>query len=60
MANASSGVAVDDNCVSVFMDLKKKRTYRWIVYKIDGERKVTLECTGEPSVSSWIAGLQGP
>lgn len=37
--------------MSVFMDLKKKRKYRWIVYKIDGERKVVLECTGEPSAS---------
>eukprot|EP00959_Pyramimonas_sp_CCMP1952_P299017 6254393-Pyramimonas_sp.AAC.1 len=54
MAGASSGVAVEDDCVSVFMDLKKKRKYRWIVYKIDGERKVVLEETGAPDVSVWI------
>mmetsp|Transcript_45572 Transcript_45572/g.75976 ORF Transcript_45572/g.75976 Transcript_45572/m.75976 type:complete len:142 (+) Transcript_45572:83-508(+) len=51
MAGAASGVAVDDNCVSTFMDLKKKRKYRWVVYKIDGEKKVILEATGEPDAS---------
>lgn len=48
MAGASSGVAVSDECVSVFMDLKKKRKYRYLVYKIDGEKQVVLEKTGAP------------
>mmetsp|Transcript_34896 Transcript_34896/g.48397 ORF Transcript_34896/g.48397 Transcript_34896/m.48397 type:complete len:90 (-) Transcript_34896:1177-1446(-) len=51
MAGASSGVAVADNCVEIFMDLKKKRKYRYIVYKIDGEKQVVLETTGEPDAT---------
>jgi hypothetical protein len=59
MAGAASGVAVDDDCVSTFMDLKKKRKYRWVVYKIDGEKKVILEATGEPDVSGRALSSRG-
>mmetsp|Transcript_9154 Transcript_9154/g.17125 ORF Transcript_9154/g.17125 Transcript_9154/m.17125 type:complete len:138 (+) Transcript_9154:69-482(+) len=48
MAGASSGVAVADDCVSIFLDLKKKRKYRYLIYKIDGEKQVVLEHTGAP------------
>ena len=50
MAGASSGVAVADDCVSAFMDLKKKRTFRYIVYKISDDKSVVLEKTGSPDV----------
>ncbi|KAG8084572.1 hypothetical protein GUJ93_ZPchr0010g7613 [Zizania palustris] len=46
-ANAASGMVVDDECKLKFMELMKakKRTYRFIIYKID-ERKI-----GEPILS---------
>ncbi|KAL6513594.1 Actin-depolymerizing factor 10 [Orobanche gracilis] len=34
-ANAASGIAVDDECKLKFLELKAKRNYRYIVFKID-------------------------
>lgn len=49
MANAASGVAVKDECTQLFMDLKKVRKYRWILYKIDTDAMcVVVEQTGAP------------
>eukprot|EP00894_Picocystis_sp_ML_P001553 jgi/Pico_ML_1/52070/g2838.t2 len=33
--SAASGVAVDQECVKMFMNLKTRRTYRYIIFKID-------------------------
>ncbi|XP_010558792.1 PREDICTED: actin-depolymerizing factor 2-like [Tarenaya hassleriana] len=52
MANAASGVAVHGDCKLRFLDLKAKRTYRYIVYKIEMEQKeVIVEKLGEPTES---------
>ncbi|KAL5232085.1 hypothetical protein ABZP36_030861 [Zizania latifolia] len=52
MANAASGIAVDDECKLRFLELKAKRTYRFIIYKIDEKRKmVVVEKVGEPTLS---------
>ncbi|KAH7672710.1 ADF/Cofilin protein [Dioscorea alata] len=52
MANAASGMAVNDDCKLKFLDLKAKRTYRFIVYKIDEKQKeVVVEKLGEPAQS---------
>uniref|UniRef100_J3M3C4 ADF-H domain-containing protein n=1 Tax=Oryza brachyantha TaxID=4533 RepID=J3M3C4_ORYBR len=49
MANAASGMAVDDECKLRFLELKAKRTYRFIIYKIDEKKKmVVVEKVGEP------------
>ncbi|CAM8888965.1 unnamed protein product [Rhodiola kirilowii] len=49
MANAASGMAVNDDCKLRFMELKAKRTYRFIVYKIEEKSKeVIVEKLGEP------------
>jgi cofilin len=49
MANAASGMAVHDDCKLRFMELKTKRTYRFIVYKIEEKQKqVIVEKVGEP------------
>lgn len=49
MANAASGMAVDDECKLKFLELKAKRTYRFIIYKIDEKKKmVVVEKVGEP------------
>uniref|UniRef100_G3MMW9 ADF-H domain-containing protein n=1 Tax=Amblyomma maculatum TaxID=34609 RepID=G3MMW9_AMBMU len=49
MANAASGMAVNDECKLKFLELKAKRTHRFIVYKIDEKAKeVIVEKVGEP------------
>nr|GEU54845.1 actin-depolymerizing factor 2 [Tanacetum cinerariifolium] len=50
MANAASGMAVHDDCKLKFMDLKAKRTFRFIIYKIEEKQKqVIVEKLGEPA-----------
>ncbi|XP_039055279.1 actin-depolymerizing factor 2-like [Hibiscus syriacus] len=50
MANAASGMAVHDDCKLKFLELKAKRTYRFIVYKIEEKQKeVIVEKLGDPS-----------
>ncbi|XP_072975369.1 actin-depolymerizing factor 7-like isoform X1 [Typha angustifolia] len=59
-ANAASGMAVDDDCKLKFLELKAKRTYRYIIYKIDEKSKhVVVEKLGEPTLSydDFTAGL---
>lgn len=51
-ANAASGMAVHDDCKLKFLELKAKRTYRFIVYKIEEKQKqVVVEKLGEPTQS---------
>ncbi|BBG97937.1 actin depolymerizing factor 4 [Prunus dulcis] len=51
-ANAASGMAVHDECKLKFLELKAKRTYRFIVYKIEEKQKqVIVEKVGEPADS---------
>ncbi|KAF7114127.1 actin-depolymerizing factor 7-like [Rhododendron vialii] len=50
MANAASGMAVDDECKLKFLELKAKRNYRFIVFKIENQR-VTVEKLGNPEES---------
>ncbi|KAM1447361.1 hypothetical protein ACFXTO_006473 [Malus domestica] len=51
-ANAASGFAVDDDCKLKFLELKAKRTYRFIVFKIDEKKnEVIVEKLGEPAES---------
>ncbi|VVB16651.1 unnamed protein product [Arabis nemorensis] len=49
-ANAASGMAVHDDCKLKFLELKAKRTYRFIVYKIE-DKQVIVEKVGEPGQS---------
>ncbi|XP_027178838.1 actin-depolymerizing factor 2 isoform X3 [Coffea eugenioides] len=52
MANAASGMAVHDDCKLKFLELKAKRTYRFIVFKIEEKQKqVIVEKVGEPGQS---------
>ncbi|CAD5335379.1 unnamed protein product [Arabidopsis thaliana] len=49
MANAASGMAVHDDCKLKFMELKTKRTHRFIIYKIEElQKQVIVEKIGEP------------
>ena len=47
---ASAGTGCNKECIEKFDELQKKRKYKYIIYKIDGQ-EVVVDCTGEPSVS---------
>ncbi|XP_021849702.1 actin-depolymerizing factor 10 [Spinacia oleracea] len=50
MANAKSGMAVDDECKLKFLELKSKRNHRFIVYKIEEKmQQVMVEKIGNPN-----------
>ncbi|URE46849.1 actin-depolymerizing factor [Musa troglodytarum] len=50
-ANAASGMAVNDDCKLKFLELKAKRTYRFIIFKIDEKQKqVIVDKLGEPTL----------
>ncbi|KAK2422382.1 Actin-depolymerizing factor 2 [Trifolium repens] len=43
-------MAVNDECKLKFMELKAKRTYRYIIYKIEEKQKqVVVDKLGEPA-----------
>ncbi|KAJ3678680.1 hypothetical protein LUZ60_002483 [Juncus effusus] len=49
MANSASGFAVHDECKLKFVELKAKRSFRFIVFKIDEKiMQVTVEKLGQP------------
>lgn len=49
-ANAASGMAVHDDCKLRFLELKAKRTYRFIIYKIEeAQKQVVVEKLGDPT-----------
>jgi cofilin len=51
-ANSTSGMSVSDDCKQKFMELKRKKTYRYIIFKIDEKlQQITLEKTGVPGAS---------
>ncbi|ONK69916.1 uncharacterized protein A4U43_C05F28190 [Asparagus officinalis] len=52
-ANSASGMALNDECKLTFLELKAKRTYHFIIFKIDEKLKqVIVEKVGEP-ISSY-------
>lgn len=51
-ANSASGMAVNDECKRKFLELKAKRSYRFIVFKIEEKiQQVVVEKLGGPSDS---------
>ncbi|KAL2649822.1 hypothetical protein R1flu_017950 [Riccia fluitans] len=49
MANAASGMAVDDQCKLMFQELQRKKIFRFIIFKIDeAAQKIVVEKTGGP------------
>ncbi|KAJ4955531.1 hypothetical protein NE237_012314 [Protea cynaroides] len=52
MANSASGMAVSDECKLKFSELKTKRNYRFIVFKIEEKiQQVKVEKVGLPDES---------
>eukprot|EP00271_Cylindrocystis_brebissonii_P010494 TRINITY_DN26690_c0_g1_i1.p3 TRINITY_DN26690_c0_g1~~TRINITY_DN26690_c0_g1_i1.p3 ORF type:complete len:139 (-),score=33.01 TRINITY_DN26690_c0_g1_i1:911-1327(-) len=47
MANASSGMAVHMDCKAKFMELKRKKVYRYIIFMI-ANNEIVVEKTGAP------------
>ncbi|RYR66533.1 hypothetical protein Ahy_A03g012545 isoform C [Arachis hypogaea] len=57
-ANAASGMAVEDECKFRFLELKAKRIYRYIVFKIDGQQVVVEKLGGAgDSYDDFMASL---
>ncbi|XP_047328798.1 actin-depolymerizing factor 7 [Impatiens glandulifera] len=50
MANSASGMGVVDECKLKFLELKSKRNYRFITFKIEGQ-EVVLDKLGSPEES---------
>ncbi|KAL5214574.1 hypothetical protein ABZP36_003726 [Zizania latifolia] len=49
MANSASGMAVGDECKVKFLDLKSKRSFRFITFKIDERtQQVVVDKLGLP------------
>ncbi|KAE9612197.1 hypothetical protein Lal_00022290 [Lupinus albus] len=50
--NSSSGMGIADHSQNTFMDLKLKKVYRYVIFKIDeNKREVVVEKTGNPAES---------
>ncbi|KAJ9164177.1 hypothetical protein P3X46_023783 [Hevea brasiliensis] len=47
MANSASGMAVHDDCKLKFLELKAKRNYRFIIFKIEAQQ-VVVDKLGSP------------
>ncbi|KAJ3689003.1 hypothetical protein LUZ61_018167 [Rhynchospora tenuis] len=47
LANSASGLAVHDDCKIKFVDLKSKRSFRYIIFKI-ANMEVVVEKLGQP------------
>jgi len=43
----SSGVAIADDCRSIFEDIKKNKSYRYCVFYIKEEKSITVEAKGD-------------
>ncbi|KAG8374917.1 hypothetical protein BUALT_Bualt10G0045500 [Buddleja alternifolia] len=50
MANSASGMSVDDECKLRFLELKAKRNFRFIIFKIEEKiQQVIVEKLGQPA-----------
>ncbi|XP_072958488.1 actin-depolymerizing factor 11 [Typha angustifolia] len=46
-STASSGMGVAEDCKEIFLELQRKKTHRYVIFKIDEKRKqVIVEKTG--------------
>ncbi|KAK4366078.1 hypothetical protein RND71_013958 [Anisodus tanguticus] len=51
-SNASSGMGVADHGKNAFLQLKRKKVHRYVIFKIDEKKKeVVVEKTGTPAES---------
>ena len=51
-SNASSGMGVAEDCREIFLELQRKKTHRYVIFKIDEKQKqVVVEKTGAATES---------
>lgn len=51
-SNASSGMGVAEQSTKIFLELKRKKIYRYVIFKIDeSKREVVVEKTRGPAES---------
>ncbi|XP_074316651.1 actin-depolymerizing factor-like isoform X2 [Silene latifolia] len=61
-SNSLSGLSIADHSKNAFMELKRKKGHRYVVFKIDEKkREVVVEKTGTPAESydDFVAALPG-
>ncbi|XP_074573630.1 actin-depolymerizing factor 11-like [Curcuma longa] len=59
-SNASSGMGVAEDCKEIFLQLQRKKTHRYVIFKIDEKQKqVVVEKTGNATESydDFVASL---
>ena len=50
----SSGIAIDDECKDIFVDIKKNKKYRYIVCYIKDLKSITVENIGQRDASRYL------
>ena len=45
------GLEIGEDVLDTYTKMKMKRAFRWIVLKIEGEKKVVVDATGEPAAT---------
>lgn len=55
---ASTGVAVCEQCITKFLDLKKSRKYKWLVFKIDTEGQKIVNMAEAPAETDEVKGYE--
>ncbi|XP_074316109.1 actin-depolymerizing factor-like [Silene latifolia] len=61
-SNSLSGIYISDHSKDAFLELKRKKGHRYVVFKIDEKKKeVVVEKTGTPgeSYDDFVAALPG-
>ena len=43
----ASGVQVSDECKAVYDKIKAKKDFRYVVFRINGEKTIDVEVTGD-------------
>ncbi|XP_073011430.1 actin-depolymerizing factor-like isoform X1 [Typha latifolia] len=52
LKNASSGMGVAEHTMSTFLELKRKKMHRYVIFKIDEKKmEVVVDKTGDPGES---------
>lgn len=54
----ASGVAVDDECLKVYEEIKLRRKYKYVVYRMnDNDTKIIVDFLGMPGkdeINTWL------
>lgn len=44
-------ISLAEPALAAFNDLKKKRKYRWVIFKFENDKDIVLDAVGEPSAT---------